>query len=329
MDAHPFETVLITDSRDVLSEAIPTRTPSIFVGAPTLETLPDHRIVAWEDLLRTPRRPAGWFGELALTDIRPGTPMARQGGLLVVDKSAAIPGTASTRLVIAGRFFPRSDARSDKHQYTQRILRLKGNGDVRRPAHVLAALVEWSKQNGGLDLLTRVPPRAGHDDPLGSLIAEASSLSGVPSILDELVRVREYTPQKEIGDYENRRLNVRGAFRAQELPQRSRIALVDDIYTSGSTALECARELIVSGAAHVDLLIFGKNQHLVTSSRNAALRCADCGSVMRLRISSNEKAYWQCTNRGGCRTIQYYDVGLREANALNVRPGSPPADIAF
>jgi hypothetical protein len=141
--------------------------------------------------------------------------------------------------------------------------------------------------------------------------------------------VRDYIPQKQIGDYGNRRINVQGAFRGKDIRNGTRVALIDDIYTSGSTVLECARTLAVNGAQHVDIVAFGKNQHFITPSVDSALKCAGCGNPMRLRVSSNDKAYWQCTDWKGCGSMRYYDVGLRAANELNLRPSARAEDIEF
>jgi hypothetical protein len=328
-DKQPFETVVITDSAEYLQEAIPTRVGTIFIGIPGLEVLPDHHAASWDLAVSPPGGVPGWYGELVLSDVRPGTPIASRGGFLIVNTSVALPGEATGRTIILGRSFPRSDARSDKHQYSQRILRLKANGDLERFARGLVPLLLWLKSHGGVDLVTRVPPRAGHDDPLGIVVGRATAMARVSCALDILERVRDYIPQKEIGDYGNRRINVQGAFRAADIPAGTRVALIDDIYTSGSTVLECARALVVSGASHVDLVAFGKNQHLITASVDSSLRCPDCNEPMRLRISSNDKAYWQCKDWRNCGKRQYYDVGLHSANELNRRSGDDAEDIEF
>ncbi|MBV8299195.1 MAG: hypothetical protein JO083_06615 [Candidatus Eremiobacteraeota bacterium] len=330
MNAQPYQTVAITDSTEVLGEVIPTRLGTVLVGVPDLETLPDDHVSVWPEALRPPGRIPGWFGELALSDQRPGRPISNRGAFLIVDKSKEIEGAGTARVIILGRSFPRSDARFDKHQYTQRILRLKGDGGIERFARGVAAVFPWLRAHGGVDVITRVPPRPGHTDPLGEVAARAGTLSNVQVDLDRLERVREYIPQKGIGDYENRRQNVRGAFRAADFDNDFRVVLIDDIYTSGSTALECARTLVVAGATHVDIIAFGKNQHLITPTVGAAaLQCGNCGSPMRLRISAKENAYWQCTQWRHCDNRDYYDKGLRASNELNTRPGSGVDDIDF
>ena len=50
-----------------------------------------------------------------------------------------------------------------------------------------------------------------------------------------------------------RRRNVRGAFKAITLPKAKRVALVDDVLTTGSTALAAAQALLAAGVEEVEL----------------------------------------------------------------------------
>ena len=59
-----------------------------------------------------------------------------------------------------------------------------------------------------------------------------------------LIRVKKTDPQKSLGSAE-RLKNLRGAFEAeQEAGKWERVLLVDDIYTTGSTAEICSRALL-------------------------------------------------------------------------------------
>lgn len=65
-----------------------------------------------------------------------------------------------------------------------------------------------------------------------------------------LVRLRHSAPQAGLSGRE-RRDNVRGVFRVKNGEELSgkRVLLVDDVFTTGSTADECAAELVSAGAS--------------------------------------------------------------------------------
>ncbi|GBQ68612.1 competence protein F [Ameyamaea chiangmaiensis NBRC 103196] len=82
--------------------------------------------------------------------------------------------------------------------------------------------------------------------------------SGVPLMVDALVRTRSTTPLAGLGA-EARARAVASSIAVRESRRhhvRDRaIVLVDDVLTTGATAGECARALLAAGAARVDLLV--------------------------------------------------------------------------
>ena len=87
---------------------------------------------------------------------------------------------------------------------------------------------------------------------LADEVARRLGLANAPSVLR---RMRDTLPQGDIRVM-SRAENVRDAFAARR-PRRVRdriVVLVDDVRTSGSTALECAQVLRAAGARQVVLL---------------------------------------------------------------------------
>jgi len=72
-----------------------------------------------------------------------------------------------------------------------------------------------------------------------------------------LVRVRAGPPQAAL-PWTARRANVRGAFAARGDVRGARIALVDDVMTTGSTLAEASRVLIDAGAHRVECWVVAR-----------------------------------------------------------------------
>ena len=83
-----------------------------------------------------------------------------------------------------------------------------------------------------------------------------SALAPTPRLL---VKTRATPPQAGLGKSQRRR-NIRGSFdvRRPAAVRSRRILLVDDVYTTGATADECARVLLSCGAERVDVLTLAR-----------------------------------------------------------------------
>lgn len=93
------------------------------------------------------------------------------------------------------------------------------------------------------------------------LLAERlSAMTGLPLVIDAVVRNRHTRPQVELSG-EERRSNVIGAFevRKPELVRGKIVLLVDDVATTCSTTHECSLTLLAGGArkVYVACLAFG------------------------------------------------------------------------
>ena len=84
-------------------------------------------------------------------------------------------------------------------------------------------------------------------------------LSHIPVERHLLVRSRWTEPQTGL-DRKKRKANIKNAFRIRDAEKidGKRVLLVDDVYTTGATADECAKVLLGAGARQVDVLTLAR-----------------------------------------------------------------------
>jgi ComF family protein len=76
--------------------------------------------------------------------------------------------------------------------------------------------------------------------------------AGIAVRTDLMVRTRHTREQAGL-DRRARRRNIKGAFSLRMPPSATRVAIVDDVLTTGSTVNEMARVLKRAGIAHVEV----------------------------------------------------------------------------
>lgn len=107
-----------------------------------------------------------------------------------------------------------------------------------------------------VDVVTAVPIHKSRLRQRGynqsALLAEQiATLAQKPLDLSLLVRTKETTPQMELNEKGQRLANVADAFLAPKNMEGQKILLIDDIYTTGATANQCAKVCKKAGAAEV------------------------------------------------------------------------------
>ena len=113
------------------------------------------------------------------------------------------------------------------------------------------------REHTDFDVLTWVPlsekrkRRRGYDQ--ARILAEAAAEELGVTATPLLKKVRNAPPQSGIRTPEARRANVSGCYIVPDpsLAEGKRVLIVDDIITTGATVSECARMLMLAGAAEV------------------------------------------------------------------------------
>jgi ComF family protein len=131
---------------------------------------------------------------------------------------------------------------------------------LRRVAGLAADLVVECVERPDVDLLAPVPAdrerrlRRGHH-PAAALADELGHRWDLP--VETLLRRTRAGPRQRGLSRVARRRNVAGAFAAAR-PPGGRVALVDDVYTSGATAAAAASALRRAGARRVEVVTFAR-----------------------------------------------------------------------
>ena len=137
------------------------------------------------------------------------------------------------------------------------VLALKLRGKREAACHIAGGIAERIWATGwDVDALVWVPGRRDDIrrrgfDHARAISQELSRLLGIPSI-PALHRTGARRDQAGLGA-EQRRANLAGAFRATTTPPR--VAIVDDVMTTGATLSEAGRALRAAGAVRVEAAV--------------------------------------------------------------------------
>lgn len=121
----------------------------------------------------------------------------------------------------------------------------------------------WLRSALQVDALVPVPLHAMRRRERGYnqselLAAVISRQTSVP-MRNLLKRVRSTEQQAHL-NAQDRRANVKDAFHAATAIRAQRVALVDDVLTTGATLAECASALLQAGASHVTAVTLARAQ---------------------------------------------------------------------
>lgn len=176
------------------------------------------------------------------------------------------PHTPSGFMLVRGMDDPLMILYKYKGLYREIFLKFKFGGEYAY-GHLLgmAAAKQLGERElfGGYDILVPVPlskqrlNERGYNQTeiMAEYIAEAA---GLP-ISNALKRLRHSAPQSVMLRAE-RADNVAGAFSASADVVGKRVLLIDDVFTTGSTARECAAALRKAGAEQVGVICAAENR---------------------------------------------------------------------
>ncbi len=172
----------------------------------------------------------------------------------------------SVKVIAAGRYFGSNHYLSAVDRYSYVIAHNKYEGrklygrfdDVL--SRIFSKLIKAYSSFVNLDFfgLCNVPdkPKNNKFEKISPIICE---YLGIMNLSNKLICIRDYPDNKNLSN-EDRIKNVLGAFRYTGDLSGKRVALIDDIITTGATVSECCRILFDKGAEEVVVFVLGINQ---------------------------------------------------------------------
>ena len=137
--------------------------------------------------------------------------------------------------------------------------------NIRALAPVLGRLMvaHMGAEAGLADALVAVPLHRHRErdrgyNQSGLLARVIHKQTGIPLMERSLRRTRDTQPQVSITEQDKRRANMEGAFTSSGDVMGLRVALIDDVVTTGSTMSACAHALKAAGATSVRGLAFAR-----------------------------------------------------------------------
>jgi len=197
-----------------------------------------------------------------------------------------------------GRYFTAFDPRHVGSTLSAAILALKSDD---QPARLLGEIlgraimhIDWKP-----DFVVPVPmkPCQSRNRFEGLLGVAARHMS--PDINLRLHGLRcgeEMNGQRWMDQTEARKF----AFNTDRIWNGAKILVVDDVYTSGATSMECVRLLKESGAGEVRVMVLGRTQ-----KTSVGRTCPQCGRAMMICSSRKTlEKFWGCSRYPECRHVE-------------------------
>lgn len=223
----------------------------------------------------------------------------------------AFDSNINVDLIYAGRYFRFNDPRAYAHRLTQLLLHLKKNKPYAISAigNSMNYILDILNQEGlDFDIITVVPSRPNTVNRLGNVLNSNLKREYLSKRkLNLLYTKKNYESQKKITTFAEKANNVKDVFGYKE-KIKGHVLLIDDIFTSGATALECARMLYEAGASKVTILPFAITQSSTAEIRLPLIKEENEAYKLLFRTSDSQP-FWSTGFQG---SIKDYETGRNE-----------------
>ncbi|WP_158306747.1 ComF family protein [Alicyclobacillus acidocaldarius] len=318
IDGQKYETAYATSNLYEIQALMSEHIGTIFVGdldsvvrghmPDLLGYMPDFLAHDGADVLKIVRNEwKGYLSEVLTTKIDRSNWYGNGGLLFSFNREY---DGYTFRVFCGGRYFGPRHERWSVHQLSHRIWKSKRDTSQNELfAEVFSVLVnDVENRFEVIDGITRVPPRPNEQDRFKPIVELLCSRLDKLDLSTALVCTQKYPKQKGL-DKEARRANVKDKFRATEEVRGKHVVLLDDVYVTGSTALECAKTIMEKGARKVTVVVLALNQFPPEWRKFVTLPCPNCNGQLTLRIASNQGAFLDVTSGRTQNAMVKWDFG--------------------
>lgn len=204
-------------------------------------------------------------------------------------------------IIFTGRYFTMKDNRHYNHPLTRAILGFK-NGYRNQPKVVKKAfgkmIDHYIEHDVSISQVCFVPPRPNKKSRFIGIEKHMKSSTEVE--FDLLRSTSDYSSPSKHATFEEKYQCVKGHI-ASERKTAGHVLLIDDVFTSGATTLECARVLHKAGANKVTVLPLAFTQKYDIHETPLPMMFNDDGNIYQINFNQQtHEAYWGAKkNKGG------------------------------
>ncbi|MGM7682671.1 ComF family protein [Cytobacillus sp. Hm23] len=278
----------------------------------------------------------GFFSEICLTFVEKGNKTKNLSGSGITFAFGYEREDTRFDVIAAGRYFQPGHECFNIHQLSHRIKKSKKDTSQNKLfTEIYNAIIKREIESTKIHGITRVPNRPSNIDRQKNIVKVLAEKNSLEDLSDALICPKDYNTHKLLNS-EQRFENVKNKFQVTKNVYGKNIIIIDDVFTTGATSFECARQLYDAGAEKVTVIVIGVNQFLSSEFiPQREIKCESCGGKMYLRFNGkNQVGFYGCENwrhkEHRCdRTDEYLPAWKRINENYSLYPQNDEEDFLF
>ncbi|MGG1335489.1 competence protein [Bacillus subtilis] len=266
--------------------------------------LPDLKLGNITEIPKLFKKTTGYFSEVYSTYLSKNRKWSESGYIF---RFFAHSEKTSLEIISGGRYFGPKHSLYESSQLSKRIRKSKNETSQNDLFNeIFFSIIKIINKLQNVNGITRVPSRPEKKDRLAPIVSLLSKRLGTVDLSPNLSCKHNYPPHKNLNK-EQRFINVKDQFSASLHNSLDHVVLIDDVFTTGATMLECAKTLYNAGVKKVTGVVLGVNQ-FADEFLDRYIVCENCGGRLHLRLNNkNRSAFYGCEHyhQHQCPTLSY------------------------